>query len=77
MMSPVAALTNSVEAVIVGRVVAGVARGVSLSVIPLYVSEITGRKMLACYQTIITIFIECKWRCLFLLLFWLLLFLLW
>jgi len=58
LMSPVAALTNSVEAVIVGRVVAGVARGVSLSVIPLYVSEITGRKMLACYQTIITIFIE-------------------
>jgi len=58
LMSPIASMTRSVEAIIVGRVMGGIARGMSLSVVPLYVSEITNRNSLALYQAICTVFVE-------------------
>jgi len=58
LMSPIATMTSSVEAIIVGRVMGGIARGMSLSVVPLYVSEITNRNSLALYQAICTVFVE-------------------
>ena len=57
-MSPIASLTSSVESIIVGRVISGIARGMSLSLVPLYVSELTNRKTLAVYQALVTWFVE-------------------
>ena len=49
-MSPIAKLGQSYEALIVGRVLNGLSRGISFAAVPLYVAEIVNRKTLAMYQ---------------------------
>ena len=51
-MSPIAKLGQSHEALIVGRVLNGISKGISFAAVPLYVAEIVDRKTVEIYQCI-------------------------
>jgi len=51
LMGPVAFFSGSYEALIIGRLLNGLARGVAFTVAPLYIAEVTNRETLAFHQT--------------------------
>ena len=58
LMSVVAKVGQSYEALIVGRFFNGISRGFTFTILPLYVSELVSRKTLAVYQTFTGMYIQ-------------------
>ena len=50
LMSVVAKLCHSYEALLVGRFLTGVSRGMTFTIVPLYIAELVARRTLALYQ---------------------------
>jgi len=58
LMGPVAFFSGSYETIIIGRFLNGIARGVALTVAPLYIAEVTNRKTLALHQTPFAVIVQ-------------------